>query len=98
MILLLGLYLEAPQRRLRERIMDRAAFVRVVAHRAVLKIFLEEQHFRAAAFKTHDARRSQLPAVQPDVVRTDPRRKPALVEKFASPLVDFQPQLPLLGI
>ena len=87
-----------PQRGLRERIVDRAAFVGVLAHRAVIEIFLDEQDLRAAALEAHDARRAKLAAVQPNIIRTDARRKPALVEEFAVPLVDFEPQLALLGV
>ncbi len=98
MIFFLGFHLEAPQRRLRKRIVHRSPFVGIVAHRAVFEVFLNQQHLRAAALKSHNARSAKLPPVQPDIIRPDPRRKPALVKKFAPPLINFQPQLPLLCI
>src|SRR5882724_1025294 len=75
--------------------MDRAAFIDVVAHRAVVEILLDEKNLRTAAFKANNARRAKLAAVQADVVRTDSRGQPALVEKFRPPFVDLQPQLAL---
>src|SRR6267154_1186737 len=96
--LLLRLHLESPQRRLRKRIVHRAPFVGVVAHRAILQVFLNKQHLRPAPLKPYDACCPQLPAVQPNVIRPHARRKPALVKELAPPLVDLQPQLPLLRI
>src|SRR5580692_3673503 len=78
--------------------MHGTSLVGVVAHRSVIKVFLNEQDLRPAAFESHNARLAKLAAVQPDVIRTDPRGKSALVEKLRIPLVDLQPQLPLLGI
>ena len=97
-VLLLRSHSEAPQCRFRERVAHRPLFVGVIAHRPVIKVFLNEQDLRAAALKAHDARRAKLPTVQPNIIRTDPRRKPALVQKFAAPFVDFEPELPLLCI
>src|SRR6266853_1409033 len=98
LIFLLGFHLETPQRRLRKRIMHRATFVGVAAYSPVFEIFLEQQRLRPAALESHDAPRAKLPAVQPDVIRAHTRRKPALVKKFAPPLVNLQPQLPLFRI
>src|SRR5258708_22524025 len=75
-----------------------APFIGVVAHRAILQVFLDEQHLRPAALESHDPPRAKLPAVQPNIIRPHARRKPALVKKITPPLVDFQPQLPLLRI
>ena len=97
-ILFLCFHLETPQRGLRKRIVDRAPFVGIVAHCAVFEVFLDQQYLRPAPLEAHDACPSQLPAVQSNVIRTDPRRKPALVKKFAAPLVNFQPQFSLLRI
>ena len=97
-VLFFSRHRESPQRRLCKRIVHRAPLVRIIAHRAVFQILLHQQHLRPAAVKPHDARRAQLPAVQPDVVRSNPRRQPALVQKLRSPLVNLQPNLPLLRI
>src|SRR5881394_255613 len=97
-LLLLRGHGEAPQRGLRERFADGTAFVGIVAHRAVIEIFLDQQDLRAAALETHDTRRAKLAAVQSNVIRADARGKPALVKKFRAPLVDLKPQLALPGI
>src|SRR5467141_384338 len=75
-----------------------APLVGVLAHRAILQVFLDQQHLRPAALESHDPPRAKLPAVQPNIIRPHARRKPALVEKLAPPLVNLQPQLPLLRI
>ncbi len=89
---------KSPQRRFRKRIAHRAPFVLIVAYRAIVQVRLDQQHLRPAALKAHDARRAQLPAVQPDIVRANPRRQRALIQKFSAPLVDLQPKLPSFGV
>ncbi len=96
--ILLGGNGEAPKRRLRERIVDSTALIHVVGHRAIAEILLNEENFRPAALEPDDGRFAELAAVEADVIRADARREPALVEEFRLPLIDFEPQLTLLGV
>ena len=81
-----------------EGIMDGAAFGRVLADRAVIEIFLDEQDFGAAAFKADDAGGTELATVEADVIVADAGGEAALVEEFSVPFVDFEPEFALPGV
>src|SRR5262249_5871618 len=98
MVLLFRADGESPKHGFRKGIANGAALVCIVANRAIVEILMNQQHFWPAAVEADDARSPELAAVQSDVVRSDSCGKSALVEKLGVPLVDFQPQLPLLGI
>ena len=89
---------ESPYHRLRKRIMHRALFIRIIAHRAKIQILFNQQNLRPTPFEPHNPRRAQLPAIQSNVVRTNSRRQSALVQKLRVPLINLQPQLPGLRI
>ncbi len=95
---LLRRHRKSPQCRFRKRIAHRPPLIRIVADRAKFQIRLHQQHLRPAALEPHQMRPAQLPAVQPDVIRTNPRRQRALVQELRPPLVDLQPQLARLRV
>src|SRR5882762_3411709 len=71
---LLSRHGEPPQLRLRKRNAHRPPLVRILAHRAIFHVRLHQQHFRPAPFEPHHMRPAQLPAVQPNIIRTNSRR------------------------
>src|SRR5205809_658495 len=66
---------EAPQHRLRERVLDRLALEQVAAARAERLIGLDEQDARPDALEQHHASAAALAAIEADVVRAEAGRQ-----------------------
>ena len=92
---LLGLDLEPPVHRLRERLLDRPPLGRPVGERPVLVVRLDQQDLRPDPPERHDPRVAELPAVEPDRVRTQPARQRDLVQEFLVEPRDLHPELAL---
>ena len=88
----LGPYGEAPQDRLRERILDRVHFVGVLAVGAPCVIGLHHHHARPDPLELDDPPLAADPTIEPDVVRPQPRRQAGGVEHLGIELGDLHPE------
>ncbi len=87
-----GGHREAPQNRLREGVLDRAALIRVGAVRAERVIGLHHHHPRPDPLEFDDPSLARLSAIDPDVVRPETRRKAGGVQHLGVELVDLHPE------
>ena len=83
---------EAPQDRLREGVLDRAPLVGVGGVGAEGVVRLHHQDARADPLELDHPALARLPAIEPDVVRSQARGQPGRVEQLGVELVDLHPQ------
>ncbi len=89
--------LETPDHRARKRLVDRRLLERIVAGRSIAEIVFDQQHLRPRTLERNDLCRSQLPAVETDIVGADAARHRRLVQEFLVEIVDLDDQ-PALAI
>ena len=79
----LGLDREAPEYRGRERLVERPDLVRIVGLDPESLVWLHHQHFWPDPLEAHERGGADLPAVEPDVVRANPRGERPDIEQVA---------------
>ena len=96
----LGEYLESPDNGTRKRFFDGILLVRVVSQGPVVEIVLDQQQLRPGTLKLDDPGRTELTAVQAEVVGADTASQRRLVKKRLTQLVgvDQQPPFPLIPV
>ena len=93
-----GLDLEAPDHRLRKRLLDRAPFVGIVALGAEAVVRLHHQQSGTDPVEPDDPGPGELAPVETDIIGADPGRHRRDVEQFLTQPADLEPDLALTGV
>src|SRR5262249_49753002 len=77
---------------------NRLAFSRIVAGSAKAVVRLGKQYLGPDPLEGHHARMSKLPAIEPDIIRSDAGGQPVEIEEFAVEAADLQKQPAFLRV